>query len=77
MTEDKNVQKAAENNTYDNFRYSFSERLMDFIVSNIEEKEDYVTLLQERDALSFLDDYMSWKVYNQIIQAKENMEQRN
>lgn len=77
MTEDENVQKAAENNTYDNFRYSFSERLMDFIVSNIEEKEDYVTLLQERDALSFLDDYMSWKVYNKIIQAKENVDQRN
>lgn len=50
--------------TYENFRYSFTARLMDFIVSNIEAKEDYVKLLEEPDALSFVDEYVSWKVVN-------------
>lgn len=75
MSENEEIKKAAESNTYDNFRYSFSARLMDFIVNNIEEKGDYVKLLEEPDALKIMDDYVSWKVYNDIIKAKENVEQ--
>lgn len=75
MSENEEIQKAAENNTYENFRYSFTARLMDFIVSNIEVKEDYVKLLEEPDALSFVDEYVSWKVYNDVIKAQKNMGQ--
>ena len=74
MGENEEVKKAAENNTYENFRYSFTAKLMDFIVSNIEAKEDYVKLLEEPDALSFVDEYVSWKVYNDVIQGQQNME---
>src|SRR5699024_5767744 len=47
MGENEEVKKAAENNTYGSYRYSFTAKLMDFIVSNSEAKEDYVKLLEE------------------------------
>src|SRR5699024_8081325 len=73
MSENEEVKKAAENNTYENFRYSFTAKLMDFVVSNIETKEDYVKLLEEPDALSFVDEYVSWKVYNDVIREQDNI----
>ncbi len=75
MSENEEVKKAAENNTYDNFRYSFSARLMDFVVNNIKIKGDYVKLFEEPDTLKIMDDYASWKVYHDIIKKKQNKEQ--
>lgn len=74
MIENEEVQKSAENNTYDNFRYGFTERLMDFIVNNIEVKEDYIKLLEEPDALSLVDEYVSWKVYHEMINTQSHVE---
>src|SRR5699024_9738894 len=74
MVNDDEVTNAGEHNTYDNFRYSFTTKLMDFNIENIEEKEDYVTLLEKPDALQAVDDYISWKVYSHILRNKENPE---
>lgn len=72
LSESEEITKSAENNTYDNFRYGFRDKMMDHVVNNIEVKEDYVKLLNEPDALSFIEEYLSWKVYNKV---KQNLEQ--
>ena len=40
---------------------------MDFIVNNIAAKENYAKLLEEFDVLAAIDEYVSWKVLNDII----------
>src|SRR5699024_8591096 len=72
--ENEEGKTGAEHNKYENMRDSFTAKLMDFIVSNIDAKEDYVRLLEEPDALSFVDEYVSWKVYNDVILGQQNME---
>src|SRR5690625_2974781 len=57
---------AAENNTYENYRYSFSPRLRDFIVGKIEEQGDYLKLLENPDALAACEEYLSLKIYQDI-----------
>lgn len=66
MRENQDVKEAAENNTYNNYRYSFSTRLRDFIVDNIEVKEEYIKLLERPEALTFLEDYLSKKIYAEL-----------
>lgn len=66
MKESEEIQEAARNNTYDNYRYSFSPKLRDLIIENIEIKEEYLELLEKPEALAFLDDYLSMKVYEDI-----------
>jgi type I restriction enzyme R subunit len=66
MKENEDIKEAAESNTYDNYRYSFSPKLKDFIIGNIEVKEEYLKLLEEPEALAFIDEYLSMKVYNDI-----------
>src|SRR5690625_3021697 len=66
MKENEDIKEAAENNTYDNYRYSFSPKLKDFIIDNIEVKEEYIKLLEKPEALAFIDEYLSMKVYNEL-----------
>lgn len=40
---------------------------MDFIINNIAAKENYAKLLEEFDVLAAIDEYVSWKVLNDII----------
>lgn len=61
----EDIKEAAKNNTYENYRYSFTPKLNDFIIDNIEMKEEYLQLLEQPEALAFLDEYLSWKVYQQ------------
>ena len=77
MANDDEVTNAGEHNTYDNFRYSFTPKLMDFIIGNIEEKEDYVKLLENPEALQAMDDYVSWKVYSHILKNKQDANERH
>lgn len=44
---------------------------MDFIVNNIAAKENYAKLLEEFDVLAAIDEYVSWKVLNDIIHVNK------
>ena len=66
MKENEEVKEAARHNTYENYRYSFSERLRDFIVENIEVKGEFLKILENPEALAFLDDYLSKKIYDEL-----------
>lgn len=60
------VKQTVQNNTYDNFRFSFTKELNDFIVENIEVKNDFMKLLANREALLFVDEILSEKVYEEL-----------
>ncbi len=60
------IVEAAENNTYENYRYSFSPVLKDFIIDNIEVKEDYLKLLENPEALAAYEEYLSLKIYREL-----------
>src|SRR5690625_259803 len=66
MKENEEVKEAARHNTYENYRYSFSPRLRDFIVENIEVKDEFLKILENPEALAFLDDYLSKKIYDEL-----------
>src|SRR5690625_349950 len=66
MKENEDIKEAARHNTYENYRYSFSERLRDFIVENIEVKGEFLKILENPEALAFLDDYLSKKIYDEL-----------
>lgn len=65
MQANEDIKEAARNNTYENYRYSFTPKLTDFIIANIEVGEDFIKLLENPEALAFLDEYLSWKVYQE------------
>lgn len=66
LTEDEEVQESGKNNTYDNFRYSFDGKVMDYIVENIEKNTDLINLLENPDALDLMKDLLALKVYQNI-----------
>jgi len=74
MSEREDIQLSAKNNTYENFRYGFKEAFETFVVDNIEEKEDYVKLLEKPDAFKMLDEEISWIVYNNIMKMQEELQ---
>src|SRR5690625_1155920 len=66
MKENEFIIEAAERNTYDNYRYSFSPILKDFIIDNIEVKDDYLKLLENPEALAAYEEYLSLKIYREV-----------
>lgn len=74
MSEREDIQLSAKNNTYENFKYGFKEAFETFVVDNIEEKEDYVKLLEKPEAFKMLDEEISWIVYNNIMKMQEELQ---
>lgn len=66
LSEDKEVQRSGENNTFDNFRYSFDGKFMDYIVENIEKNTDLINLLEKPDALDLMKELVALRVYQSI-----------
>jgi len=57
MKENEEIKLAAKNNSYDNYRYSFTPRLNDYVVENIEVGEEIIKLLENPEVLAFIDEF--------------------
>src|SRR5690625_3274808 len=66
LSENENVQEAARNNTFDNFKYSFNDIFMDKYVENIEKGDDYIKILENPEAIAMMRDYIALKIFESV-----------
>ncbi|MFP4498336.1 MAG: hypothetical protein ACLFQV_09020 [Vulcanimicrobiota bacterium] len=72
MMEDKILEKQAQNNSIDNFKYAFDEAFLNKIIERMEQNEDIVGKII--DNLSFREIVQNWmrgEVYNKFNESKK------
>ncbi|SER90869.1 type I restriction endonuclease subunit R [Salisediminibacterium halotolerans] len=67
MKADENLMEKAQNNTKDNFKFSYEKAFMDFVIDRMQNNEKfYMKVLEDSDFKEFLMDDMFNEVYNEL-----------
>ncbi|MGN4241024.1 type I restriction endonuclease subunit R [Staphylococcus equorum] len=66
MVRDENLKERAQNNSIDNFTFTFEDRFMDFLIDRMTEKNFFQKMMESEEQRTFLMNEMKEEVYHRL-----------